>query len=112
MLLSIFKDILIGLHFGNQEKYGSIDLFSGNKNSSNAVKSILKCIITFENDEELENYFYQTVLFYGSQIKGLDKYFALYYKKDDVKKTVINFILSLNEEFHEKIIKNSFIYHE
>lgn len=107
-----FKDILTGPEFGNLEKYKKIDLFSRDETSSSAIKGILKCILTLENDEELENYFYQAVLFFASKIKGLDNYFALYSKKNDVKKTVIDFILSLNGKFHEKLTTNSFNYHE
>ena len=58
----------------------------------------------------LENQFFEAILFYVDEISKLDitcfNLFFSYSEKDDIPKTIINFIKSLNSQNHDSLTIN------
>ena len=102
-----YKKILVGPKWNESTKIKYYNVFFKNKFSV-IIKNILRCIILLEENEGLENHFFEAVLYYVSEISAIDSscysYFYLYQDKKDIKKTVNNFILSLNNDFIVSLI--------
>ena len=103
------KKILLGQKLKNvkPQQIKFFDVFSNNK-ISKIIYDILKMIVILECDEKLEDYFLQAVLYYVSKISKADNscynIFYIYQDMKNLKKTVSNFILSLNTEFHQELL--------
>ena len=105
-----FKAMLLGPDWkdsNTSEDFDALDLFSKNP-ASEIMKNILKFIVLHEMDKELKNHFFEAVLFYVSEISKDDNecynYFYLYANKDNIEKTVADFIRSFNKKLRETII--------
>jgi len=65
--------------------------------------------VVLEYDEELENNFFEAILYYVYNISQTDiscyNLFYIYYNKDDLRATVSKFIKSLNEKNHDLLNK-------
>lgn len=65
--------------------------------------------MVLEYDEELENNFFEAILYYVYNISQTDiscyNLFYIYYNKDDLRATVSKFIKSLNEKNHDLLNK-------
>ena len=103
------KKILLGQKLKNvkPQQIKFFDVFSNSK-ISKIIYDILKMIVILECDEKLEDYFLQAVLYYVSKISKADNscynIFYIYQDMKNLKKTVSNFILSLNTEFHQELL--------
>ena len=105
-----YKAMLLGPDWkdsNTSEDFDALDLFS-NDPSSEIMKNILKFIVLLEMDKELKYHFFEAVLFYVSVISKDDNecynYFYLYANKDNIEKTVADFIRSFNKKLRETII--------
>lgn len=106
-----FKSILTGPNWNSKftpESFKCFDAFSKN-NFKEIIVQILKYIVVLEYDEELENYFFEAILYYVYNISQTDiscyNLFYIYYNKDDLRATVSKFIKSLNEKNHDLLNK-------
>ena len=105
-----YKAMLLGPDWkdsNTSEDFDALDLFS-NDPSSEIMKNILKFIVLLEMDKELKYHFFEAVLFYVSVFSKDDNecynYFYLYANKDNIEKTVADFIRSFNKKLRETII--------
>ena len=106
-----FKEMLIGPSWKNSYQPSNIkqlDIFS-KTNYCYIIKNIIKFIVVFDMHPGLENQFFEAILFYVDEISKCDikcfNLFFIYSKKEDIPKTIINFIKSLNSQFHDSLIK-------
>ena len=105
-----YKAMLLGPDWkdsNTSEDFDALDLFSKDP-SSEIMKKILKFIVLLEMDKELKYHFFEAMLFYVSVISKDDNecynYFYLYANKDNIEKTVADFIRSFNKKLRETII--------
>ena len=106
-----FKSILTGPNWNSKftpKNFKCFDAFSKN-NFKEIIVKILKYIVVLEYDEELENNFFEAILYYVYNISQTDiscyNLFYIYYNKDDLRATVSKFIKSLNEKNHDLLNK-------
>lgn len=106
-----FKSILTGPNWNSKftpKNFKYFDAFSNN-NFKEIIVKILKYIVVLEYDEELENNFFEAILYYVYNISQTDiscyNLFYIYYNKDDLRATVSKFIKSLNEKNHDLLNK-------
>ena len=106
-----FKDILTGIKWNpslKPENCKVLDIFSKYEKKDVFI-TILKFIVALEFDENLENYFIQAMFYLVYYISKSDNYcyslFFLYLNINDLRTTTINCIKSLNNQFHDSILK-------
>ena len=106
-----FKSILTGPNWNSKftpKNFKCFDAFS-KSNFKEIMVKILKYIVVLEYDEELENNFFEAILYYVYNISQTDiscyNLFYIYYNKDDLRATVSKFIKSLNEKNHDLLNK-------
>ena len=106
-----FKEMLIGTKWKNSYNPSNIrqlDIFSKTK-YCDIIKNIIKFIVVLDMNPGLEKQFFEAILFYVDEISNYDitcfNLFFIYSKKDDIQKTVINFIKSLNSQNHDSLIR-------
>lgn len=103
-----FKDMLLGTEW--KASNARENLFKFNLSLKDEVKlcakAIFKFIVMLELDKELENHFFEAVLFYITQLEDniYNTVFYLCLDPNDVKKTTINVIKILNNQLHESLI--------
>lgn len=112
---SSFKDCLTGPNWNSSnipENYKSIDLLSKYDKTSDALKNIIKFISLLDFDIEIENYFFYGVLYFETELSqfdvGLNPTFILLAEKNDMAKTVSNFIKILNVENRKYLINKKY----
>ena len=112
----IFKDDLIGTKWKCSfvsKNIKGLDIFSNYKKKDVFV-TILKFIVVFEQDQDLEYNFFQSMFYLVYSIRNLDescyKLFYLYLDINDLRTTTIKFIKSLNSQFHDSLLpkKNNY----
>ena len=106
-----FKEMLIGTKWKksyNPSNMRQLDIFSKTK-YCDIIKNIIKFIVVLDMNPGLENQFFEAILFYVDEISKCDitcfNLFFIYSNKDDIQKTVINFIKSLNSQNHDSLIR-------
>ena len=106
-----FKKVLTGSKWNSEltyKNYKDMNVFCNN-NFKSIIAQILKFIVVLEYDEELENYFFEAILFFVYQISKTDiacyNLFYIYQNKNNLRKTVSTFIKSLNKENHDSLMK-------
>ena len=105
-----FKDVLIGTKWKSSftsKDFKVLDVFSNYKKKDVFV-TILKFIVVFEQDQDLEYNFIQAMFYLVYSIRNLDescyKLFYLYLDINDLRTTTIKFIKSLNSQFHDSLL--------
>ena len=99
-----FKAMLLGPNWKDSntpEDFDALDLFSKDS-SSEIMKNILRFIVLYEMDKGLKYQFIEAVLFYVSKISEekieCHKSFFIYSDKNNLEKSVADFIKSFNKE--------------
>ena len=103
-----FKEMLLGKEWKSSYTPENLNKFDINlpKPTREIAKSILKFIVMLELSEELENNFFEAVLFYVTLLDDIT-YGTVFYlcsNPKDPKKTTINFIKILNNQLHDSLM--------
>jgi len=107
-----FKEMLIGPNWKNSynpSDMRQLDILS-KTNYCDIIKNIIKFIVVLDMNPGLENQFLEAILFYVDEISKMDiacfNLFFIYSQKDDIPKTIINFIKSVNSQNHDSLTIN------
>ena len=104
-----FKSILTGPKWNSNytlKNLGTLDIFSKTAFHEIILK-ILKFILVLEYDSELENYFFEAMLYFVYKISQTDiecyNLFYIYINEKDLRETLYKFIKSINKKNHKSL---------